>query len=113
MDAQSAMTILQNAPIQAPGRVGVSQSGDQTSSTGNKDAAIKAAKEFESVFISQFMGSMFSGIKADSMFGGGEGEEMFRSLMIDQYGKQIEQRGGFGLAESVTRQLLKNQEAVQ
>ena len=59
---------------------------------------IKAAKEYESVFISQFLGSMFSGIPTDGPSGGGEGEEMFRSLMIDQYGKSIEQRGGFGLA---------------
>lgn len=101
MDAalQSTMALAQqSAPVQAP------------TPTGNKAAAVKAAKEFESVFISQFLGSMFSGIKADGMFGGGEGEEMFRSLMIDQYGKQLEQRGGFGLAESVTRQLLKTQE---
>ena len=50
----------------------------------------KAAKEFESVFISQFLGSMFSGIPTDGPFGGGQGEEMFRSLMIDEYGKAIE-----------------------
>jgi Rod binding domain-containing protein len=100
MDAnlQTAMAAIQNGAVSAPG------------ATGNRTAAVKAAKEFESVFISQFLGSMFSGIPTDGMFGGGEGEEMFRSLMIDQYGKQVEQRGGFGLADSVTRQLLKTQE---
>ena len=41
---------------------------------------------------------MFSGISTDGPTGGGQGEEMFRSMMIDQYGKAIEQRGGFGLA---------------
>ena len=30
----------------------------------------------------------------DGPFGGGQGEEMFRSLMIDEYGKQIEAQGG-------------------
>ena len=55
--------------------------------TGNAGVADKAAKEFESVFISQFLGSMFSGISTDGPTGGGEGEEMFRSLMVDQYGK--------------------------
>jgi Rod binding domain-containing protein len=35
---------------------------------------------------------------------------MFRSLMIDQYGKSMEQRGGFGLASALQRQLLKHQE---
>jgi Rod binding domain-containing protein len=101
MDAsfQSAMAMAQAQPVKAP------------SPTGNAAAAGKAAKEFESVFISQFLGSMFSGVKTDGLFGGGQGEEMFRSLMIDQYGKSIEQRGGFGLADSVTKQLMKFQEA--
>ena len=36
---------------------------------------------------------------------------MFRSMMIDQYGQAIEQRGGFGLAAvGDQRQLLKHQE---
>jgi Rod binding domain-containing protein len=78
--------------------------------TGNAGTAAKSAKEFEGVFISQFLGSMFSGIPTDSEFGGGQGEEMFRSMMTDQYAKQMEARGGFGLANAVQRQLLKHQE---
>ena len=81
--------------------------------TGDVTAKTKSAKEFESVFISQFLGSMFSGIPTDGPFGGGEGEEMYRSLMVNEYGKAMESRGGFGLAASVTRQLLKHQEAPQ
>ena len=72
--------------------------------------AQKAAKEYEGVFISQFLGSMFQGISTDGPFGGGTGEAMFRSLMIDQYGKQIEAHGGFGLAAAMTKQLLAQQE---
>ena len=79
--------------------------------TGNVAAATKAAKEFESVFISQFMGSMFSGISTDGPFGGCQGEEMFRSMMVNEYSKSMEARGGFGLAAAVTKQLLKQQEA--
>ena len=74
-------------------------------------AAKKAAKQFECVFISEFLGSMFSGISTDGPFGGGEGEQMFRSLMLDEYGKQIEKQGGFGLSGPVANQLLKLQEA--
>ena len=95
---QNAMTLAQSAPLKAP------------AATGNAATASKSAKEFESVFISQFLGSMFSGISTDGPFGGGEGEEMFRSMMVDEYGKAIEQRGGFGLAASVTKELLKHQQ---
>jgi len=96
---QSAMMLAQSSPVRTP------------AATGNAAVAGKTAKEFESVFISQFLGSMFSGISTDGPTGGGEGEEMFRSMMIDQYGKSLEQRGGFGLAAAVQRQLLKHQEA--
>ena len=79
---------------------------------GGIDAAKAAfvSKEYESVFISQFLGSMFSGIKTDGPFGGGQGEEMFRSLMIDQYAKGLTQRGGFGLASAMQSELMKHQQ---
>ena len=103
MDAamQNTAMMAQQAPVRAP------------AATGNAVAAAKAGKEFEGVFISQFLGSMFSGISTDGPFGGGQGEEMFRSLMVDQYGKSMEARGGFGLGAAVTKQLLKHQEAAQ
>ena len=95
---QGAMAIAQSAKPKAP------------VSAPNLAAATKAAKEYESVFISEFMGSMFSGISTDGPFGGGQGEAMFRSMMLDQYSKQIEARGGFGLAATMTKQLLAHQE---
>ena len=97
---QSAMTMAQQAPLAA---------APKPTSDAGKAAA--AAKEYESVFISQFLGSMFSGIKSDGVTGGGEGEEMFRSLMINEYGKSLEQRGGFGLAAKMQAELLKHQQA--
>lgn len=81
--------------------------------TGNAAAAKKAAQDFEGVFISEVLGSMFEGISTEPPFGGGQGEAMFRSLMLDEYGKQIASQGGFGLARAVTRELLKTQEAKQ
>jgi len=80
--------------------------------TGDAAKAEWAAKEYESVFISQFLGSMFSGIKTDGITGGGQGEEMFRSLMVNEYAKGLQQRGGFGLAAQMKAQLLKHQEGV-
>jgi len=77
----------------------------------NVAAAKKAAEQFEGVFVSEFLGSMFEGISTDGPFGGGQGEAMFRSLMLDQYSKQMASRGGFGLAGPIQRQLLAAQEA--
>jgi Rod binding domain-containing protein len=73
-------------------------------------AAREAATQFESVFVTQMLGEMFNGLDTNGPFGGGQGEAMFRSLMMDEYGKQITAQGGFGLTDAVTRQLLKTQE---
>jgi Rod binding domain-containing protein len=72
--------------------------------------AEKASKDYETVFISQFISSMFSGISTDGPTGGGQGEEMFRSLMVDQYAKGIENQGGFGIAAQMKAELLKHQQ---
>ncbi len=92
-----AMAALDSKPVPKP------------QSTLDASAAKKSAKEFEAVFISQFMGSMFEGLSTDGPFGGGQGEGMFRSLMMDQYGKAIADRGGFGLSGAVMRSLLSHQ----
>jgi peptidoglycan hydrolase FlgJ len=70
----------------------------------------KAAQEFESVFISQMLGHMFVSVGNDEMFGGGEAEDIYRSMMIDEYGKLMAKSGGIGIADQVTRELLQNQE---
>ena len=98
LDLQGAMAVAKSAPVQAP------------QSTVDPVVAKKAAKAFEGSFISEFMGQMFESIPTDSEFGGGEGEDMFRSLLTDEYSKQINASGGFGLSAAVTRQLLKTQE---
>ena len=98
---QGAMSLAQSAPAKMPAY-----------SAATLAAAKKAGKDYESVFISEFMGSMFNGISTDGPFGGGQGEQMFRSLMLDQYGKQIASRGGFGLSNAITKQLLAHQEAI-
>jgi flagellar protein FlgJ len=70
----------------------------------------KAASEFEGQFVSQMLTQMWQGIETDGYFGGGNGEEMFRGLMINEYGKQIAQSGKLGIADSVRNAMLKMQE---
>src|SRR5262245_61479108 len=61
--------------------------------------ARKADQEFEAMFLSQMYGHIFEGIKTDGPFGGGHAEKMYRSLLVDEYGKQMAQRGGIGIAD--------------
>jgi len=70
----------------------------------------KTAQEFEASFLSQMLQPMFANLSAEKPFGGGTGEDMWRSLQVDEYGKAIAQKGGIGLADSVFREMLKLQE---
>lgn len=70
----------------------------------------KIAQDFEAVFIHQMLEHMFSGVKADERFGGGHGEEMFRSVLLDEYAKKIAATGGVGVAQHVRNTLLGYQE---
>lgn len=76
-----------------------------------RDKLKKASVDFENTFVSQMVGMMFEGVQADETFGGGHGEDMFKSMLTNEYGKQITNRGGFGLADSVYKELLRAQEA--
>lgn len=68
-----------------------------------------AAQKFESQFLAQMLGQMFEGIQTDGPFGGGHGEEMFRSMMTDAMAKEMTKARGIGLADTVQREILKLQ----
>lgn len=78
-----------------------------------REKAAKTAKAFETQFVSQMYQHMFEGIETDGLFGGGSGEKMFRSLLIDEYAKITTNRpggSGFGIAPAIEKMLLKQQE---
>jgi Rod binding domain-containing protein len=68
------------------------------------------AEKMEGLFISQMINHMFKGIKTDGLTGGGNGEAMFRDLLVQEYGNAISESNGIGLADSIERQLLERQE---
>ena len=74
-----------------------------------KAAAKKAAEDFESVFVSQMMEPMFEGLKTDGLMGGGNGEAVFRSLMIQEVGKEIAKGGGIGISDGIYKEMLRMQ----
>ena len=61
----------------------------------------ETAENFESFFISKMMESMFEGVKTDGMFGGGNSEKIFRSMLLDEYGKSMAQTGSVGVKDYV------------
>lgn len=77
---------------------------------GNLKQVKAAAKKFEAMFMNEMLSHMFAGIKTDSQFGGGKGEEVFRSMLVEQYGTIIANSGQTGLSTQLEKQMLKMQE---
>ena len=77
------------------------------------EAAKKAAKDFEAMFMTSMLESMTAGIKTDKMFGGGEAEPLYRSMLNQEYGKAIAAHGSLGIADAIQHEMLKMQERQQ
>ena len=74
------------------------------------DKTADAAKQFEGVFLSEMMSHMFEGVKTDPEFGGGQGEDMFKSLLTNEYGKQMANNGGIGIADQLQKAMIQMQQ---
>jgi flagellar protein FlgJ len=74
-----------------------------------REQARAVAQEFERMFITEMMQPMFSGIETEAPFGGGQGEEVFRPMLLDQYADAVAKGGGVGIADAVMKEILRLQ----
>ena len=76
----------------------------------NAADARAAAEEFEAFFLTQMLEQMYKDIPVDGPFGGGYGEGVYRSFLLKEYGQVLTKAGGIGIADAVSRELLRLQE---
>lgn len=69
----------------------------------------ETAQDFEATFLSQMLGVMFQGLETAAPFGGGHGEEAFRSFMTEAMSRGMARAGGVGLSDSIQREMLRMQ----
>ncbi len=68
----------------------------------------KVARDYEQSFLAIMLGQMQAGVKAEG-FGGGKGEDAFKSFLNDAMAKSMTARGGVGLAPRLEAEMLKLQ----
>ena len=73
--------------------------------------AEQGAESFEAFFLTRMMESMFEGVSTDGVFGGGHAEKIYRSLLLDEYGKEMAKVGSVGVKDYVMQAILQMQEA--
>lgn len=69
---------------------------------GAREAEV--AKEFEALFLSQFVDQVMSTVEVKSS-GGGQGAEMWRSFLSQAIADQLVEQGGLGLKTNVEQML--------
>jgi flagellar protein FlgJ len=104
------MDALQNIGDLALSQATAPRLAGKLASGGNID---KAASDFEGMFMTQMLQPMFEGVAVDPLFGGGHGEEMMRSFLVQEYGKIIAKNGHFGIAAAVKDEMIRAQEIAQ
>lgn len=68
-----------------------------------------ALQEFESILIGEMVNLMFSTVPADELMGGGHAEEIYRSMMGQEMGKEIARQGGLGLVPALMDEVIRMQ----
>jgi peptidoglycan hydrolase FlgJ len=78
---------------------------DQTATGAITPALMKAGKEFEAMAIGEMLQPMFATSESGGEFDGGAAETTLKPLLVSEYAKLFEARGGLGLAETVATKL--------
>ena len=78
----------------------------------NVQAAKKVAREFESLMVNEMLKAMRSTLSKDPLTDGGRGEEIYRSLLDQEYAQAIASQGTLGLAKIIEQQLVKTEKTI-
>jgi Rod binding domain-containing protein len=69
----------------------------------------QTAQKFEATFLTSMLQTMFQGVSTAPPFGGGPGEDMWKSFLAEAMAKNMASRGGVGISGAVEREMLKLQ----
>lgn len=74
-----------------------------------RQQAKKVSQDFEGLFIGMMMKSMRETVGKDKLTGGGHGEEVYRSMLDQEYVAASAKRGGFGLAKQIEKEIIRQE----
>lgn len=69
----------------------------------------KISQDFEGLFIGMMMKSMRETVGKDQLTGGGHGEDVYMSMLDQEYVAAAAKRGGLGLAKQIEKELVRQE----
>jgi flagellar protein FlgJ len=72
--------------------------------------AKKISQDFEALFVGMMIKSMRATVGKDKLTGGGHGEEVYRSMLDQEYANvSVKQGGGLGLAKHIEKDIIRQE----
>lgn len=75
-----------------------------------RQQAKKISQDFEGLFVGMMMKSMRATVGKDTLTGGGHGEEVYRSMLDQQYADaSVKRGGGLGIAKIIEKDIIRSE----
>ena len=91
--------------LRRPALVTAAKSDDSQGAQRQK-ALKNACHDFESLFVNYMLKQMRQTVPQDGLFGGGQAEKMYTSMMDSEVAKEISRQRGLGLAPMMYNQMI-------
>jgi flagellar protein FlgJ len=69
----------------------------------------KISQDFEGLFVGMMLKSMRETVGKEKLTDGGRGEEIFKSMLDQEYVAAASKTGGFGLAKQIEKELIRQE----
>jgi|GEM_PF-1014023 len=102
------MRIQSNQPATIIPERSLDVRGKTPQSDNNSDESAKLkglAKDFESIFVGIMLKSMRDSVQKSGFLDGGNGEDIFRELLDQEYSKSISAQGDSSIATAIEREM--------
>jgi|WetSurMetagenome_2_1015567.scaffolds.fasta_scaffold615561_2 peptidoglycan hydrolase FlgJ len=104
----NAVNVKNLSSIRNIGRLPSSSEKLKISSEENDEGRLKkSCMDLESVFVSQLLKEMRAAIPKSDLMNGGNAEEIYTSMLDDQYAREIASSGNLGLGRAMFEQIRK------
>ncbi|MGA7827553.1 MAG: rod-binding protein [Geobacteraceae bacterium] len=85
----------------------VNDAGNSDASADKNAALKKTSQDFEALFIGMMLKSMRATVGKDTLTGGGRGEEVYRSMLDQEYAQEAAKAGTLGISKGLEEQLAR------
>ena len=111
------MNIATAAPDLSEGVADKARQLQRTASNGGagltekqRQQAKKVSQDFEALFVGMMMKSMRATVGKDKLTGGGHGDEVYRSMLDQEYAAiSVKRGGGLGIAKIIEKDIIRQE----